>query len=72
MTWERRYVADSKIMRHEAGTWKFPIALDCLYEIDCTCPTLNELLTPWTFALSMHSAFLHMGSLKCIYDHVRG
>ena len=67
MTWERRYTADSKVVRTEAGSWQFPIALDCLFELDIPSPSLEQLLQPWIYADSMKSAFLSVGTLKCIH-----
>ena len=67
MTWERRFLAGSKVERTEAGTWQHPIALDCLYELDIPTPTMTQLLQPWIHAESMRSAFTSVGTLKCIY-----
>ena len=67
MTWERRYTADSKVVRTEAGSWQFPIALDGLFELDIPSPSLEQLLQPWIHADSMKSAFLSVGTLKCIH-----
>ena len=67
MTWERRFAAGTKIVRSEAGTWQFPLALDCIYELDIPNPTLQQLLNPWIYAESMRSGFLSAGPLKCVY-----
>ena len=61
MTWERRFLAGSKVERPEAGAWQHPIALDCLCELDISTPTMTQLLQPWIHAESM------IGTLKCIY-----
>ena len=67
MTWERRFVAGRKVERSEAGSWQFPLALDCLYELDIPTPSLQQLLQPWVYAESMRSGFLSAGPLKCVY-----
>ena len=67
MTWERRFAAGTKIVRSEAGTWQFPLALDCIYELDIPNPTLQQLLNPWIYAESMRSGFLSAGPLTCVY-----
>lgn len=67
MTWERRFLAGSKVERSESGSWQYPISLDCMYELDISAPTMSQLLQPWVYAESMHSAFLSIGTLKCIH-----
>ena len=44
---------DLKVERSEAGSWQYP--------------TLTQLLQPWIYAESMRSAFLSIGTLKCIH-----
>ena len=57
MHWERRVSATNGVICEESGGKHQPLALDGLYELDLTHPTVTDLCQMWTYGHGMRAAF---------------
>ena len=67
MSWARRVSMADKVVCEETGGKHQPLALDGMYELDKTSPTISDLCQMWTHGHGMRAAFLQAQSIKCIF-----
>ena len=67
MSWERRVSMTTGVVCEELRGKCQPVALDGLYELDLSYPTITDLCHMWTYGHGMRAAFTQHQSIKCVF-----